>query len=318
MRKQLKMKLQKIEKRIKKIVKKEWLRLYIDIAHCNLRCAMCPRGNVSGLKNEGKGLMDFELFKGIIDKFVKEKVRIVDLRIGNWGEPLLNPALPKMISYAKDTLQPRFMDREGLIVMSTNLNYLRNPVELLESGINHIAISLSGMTQEVYSKNHIGGKIEDVLSNIVTLADTRDKRGIKNLLLQMIFHDFIYNKKDAEAAKKFCETHKIEFMLHRMYIPSTENNIKFHEKEEELSKFYSQFIDLAAEKKLMKTVKNIKKCHLRRHVITINYDGQLYRCCGVFEQKYFMGPFFDYRIKDIPNIKSTICEKCAQTPISFR
>lgn len=312
------MKLRKIKKRIKKIVKKERLRLYIDISHCNLRCAMCPRGSISGLKNDGKGLMDFELFKGIIDKFVKEKVRVRDLEIGNWGEPLLNPDLPKMIKYAKDTLRPRVMDREGPIKIDTNLNYLKNPAELLESGIDHIGISVSGMTQEIYSKNHIGGKIEDVLNNIVTLANIRDKMGIKNLLLQMIFHDFIYNKKDAEMAERFCEMHKIEFTPHRMYIPSIEDNIAFHEKEEEFTKFYSQFIDLAAEKKLMKTIKNIKKCHLRRRVITINYDGQLYRCCGVFEQKYFMGPFFDHRIKDIPNIKSAICEKCTQTPISFR
>jgi MoaA/NifB/PqqE/SkfB family radical SAM enzyme len=312
------MTLEKFKKRVKKIFVKEGLRLYIDVAHCNLRCAMCPKGSISNLKNEGEGLMELELFKRIIDKFIDENVKIRDLKIGNWGEPLLNPALPEMIKYAKN-LRHLFMDREGSFKINTNLTRLENPVELLESGIDHIGVSVSGMTQETYSRNRKGGKVDDVLSNIRKLAEIRDKRGIKGLELQMIFHDFLYNKEEAETARKFCETHNIVFTHNRMYIASVEDNIRFHGDEgEKLAKFYSEYIDLEAEKKCMKTIKNVKKCHLRRRVITINYDGQLYRCAGVFEQKYFMGPFFDHKIMDIPKIRSEICEQCAQTPISFR
>jgi len=313
-----KTKLERLKIAIQKFFEKERFRLYIDISHCNLRCVMCPRGGINGLRNEGKGLMDFDLFKEIVDKFVKEKVKINDFEIGNWGEPLLNPALPKMIKYAVDKLRPTFIDPKGKIKINTNLNYLINPIELLESGVTNIAVSTSGMTQEVYSRNHKGGKVELVLNNIMELVDIKNKRNIKGVSLEMVFHDFIYNKEDAEKARKFCENNGLKFTHQRMYLSSVEDNIKFQEEKERLTKFYEEFIDLVKEEKLLKTIKNVKKCHLRRRVITINYDGQLYRCCGVFEQKYFMGPFFDYKIKNIWKIKSAICDKCAKTPISFR
>ena len=313
-----KTKLWRLRRAIQKPFEKERFRLYIDVSSCNLRCVMCPRGGANGLINEGKGLMDFNLFKEIIDKFVKEKVSIDEIGIGNWGEPLLNPALPKMINYAVNTLQPVFMESKGKIKIGTNLNYLTDPIELLESGVTDILFSTSGMTQDVYSRNHKGGKADVVLKNIMQLVDIKRKRNIENVSLEMIFHDYIYNKEDAEKAKIFCEDNGIKFNHRRIYICSVEDNVKFQKEKERVVKLYEGFIDLAGEEKLQKTIKNVKKCHLRRHVITINYDGQLYRCAGVFEQKYFMGHFSDYKIKNIWKIRSAICDVCAKTPISFR
>ena len=70
----------------------------------------------------------------------------------------------------------------------------------------------------------------------------------------------------------------------------------------------------------MKTIdkSDIIKCRLRKDRITVNFDGQLYRCCEVYESKYFMGSIFDFKIRDTPKIKSEICEVCAKTPISWR
>ena len=48
--------------------------IYFDVASCNLRCAMCPNGGVSNLTNNSIGMMKYELFKKIIDKFVTEKI----------------------------------------------------------------------------------------------------------------------------------------------------------------------------------------------------------------------------------------------------
>ena len=199
-----KTKLERLKRAIQKPFEKERFRLYIDTSHCNLRCVMCPRGGVNGLKNEGMGLMDFELFKGIIDKLVKEKISINGLGFGNSGEPLLNPALPKMIKYAVDTLQPAFMEPKGKIKITTNLNHLIDPVGLLGSGVTNIIVSNSGMTQDVYSRNHKGGKIESVLKNIKELADIKKSRNMHDVALEMIFHDLVYNKEDAGQARQFC------------------------------------------------------------------------------------------------------------------
>lgn len=310
-----------LEKKIykfKMFIGKEEFRVLMDVAHCNLKCAMCPRGGVLGLKNEIRGLMSFKLFKDIIDKFVREKVKIRQLDIGNWGEPLLNPELPKMIEYVKDNWAPVFIGKKGSIKLSTNLNYLKDPDELLESGVDLIRVSVSGMSQKIYSKNHVGGDIGVVLRNISRLVDAKRKRNADSCIIEMAYHDLVYNKDDAETARKFCDSHGINFIHLDMFISCVEENVVFHRDKERFSGFYREFIDLDREIGRMKTVKDIKKCQVRRGIVTIFFTGQLCRCCGVFEEKNLMRPIFDYKIREIPNIPSGICDICAKTPMSWR
>ena len=292
--------------------------LNLDIASCNLRCAMCPNGKVSGLINNTRGLMGYGLFRKIIDKFVAENVKVWLLFFGNWGEPLLNHDISKMIRYAK--LKPGFLIESSVIEIATNLNYLHNPVELIESGVDCISVSISGMTQEVYEKNHRGGNINIVLDNILQLVEIKKRNRSDKPHLRINFHDTIYNKKDQNIAKKFCSDNELEFCLRRMYICSVDDNIRFQEEKEKFSKFYCNFIDLDKEIYLATTVspRDITNCFLRTSYVVINSNGQLYRCCGVFEEEYYMGSIFDFRIIDIPNIESKICQKCVNTPISWR
>jgi len=63
---------------------------------CNLRCALCPTGQNDKRRNQG--LMNFDLFRKIIDECGPY---IYELSLFNWGEPLLNKEIFKMIRYAK-------------------------------------------------------------------------------------------------------------------------------------------------------------------------------------------------------------------------
>jgi MoaA/NifB/PqqE/SkfB family radical SAM enzyme len=292
--------------------------LVIESSHCNLRCSMCPRGSINGLQNPDKGSMGYDLFKRIVDKFVNEKIWINGIVFGNWGEPLLDPDLPKMIHYAKS--HPTAMKPKTTVSINTTFNHLPSPLDLLTSGVDEIVISTSGMTQEVYSRNHRGGNIEIVLKNIMEFAKIRKAKGLEKIKLRMVFHDYIYNSNDAELARNFCKEYGLRFTLRHMYICNVEDAICFSANKESLQNYYSKFIELEKEIPFMKTMdyEKIKDCCLRKKRIIVNFDGQLYRCEGVFEKKYFLGSIFDFKIKDIPDIESDICKKCAQTPISFR
>lgn len=307
-----------ILQKLTKIIPRTTYHLYIDVSHCNLKCQMCPRGGVNDLQNPDRGLMSFDLFKRIVDKFVKEKVRIDDIAVGNWGEPLLNPDLPKMISYAKS--HPTAMKYKARVFVNTTLNRLVNPLELLKSGVDTIAITISGMSQEIYSKNHKGGNIEKVLKNIVELVEIRKSENLEKVKLRMIFHHYIYNSEDEKLAEEFCKKYGIRFSVSNPSIITVEDAVNFSRDKERLGNFYSQFIDLDREMALMKTMdyKDINNCRLRKDRVTVHFDGQLYRCCEVYEKKYFMGSIFDFNIKDIPDIDSDICRICADTPISWR
>lgn len=301
------------------IPEEKHFRLVVDVSHCNLKCAMCPRGGVNALENPDKGTMSFRLFQDIVQKFVKENVKISTFEIGNWGEPLLNHELPNIIQYAKS--KPGFMLTRGTAYVNTNLNYLPCPSKLLLSGIDKINISNSGMSQNIYSKNHRGGNFQKLIHNIKNLVRIRSENGLKNKVeLVMVFHDYIYNKEDANIAKRFCDKNGINFTLRRPYLCSVGDSVKFHENFGEMSSFYSSFIDINKTMCLMRKIDytQIKHCELLKRRVTVNFDGQLYRCCGVYEKRHFMGSIFEYELKQIPKIESDICKLCASTPIDWR
>jgi len=262
--------------------------------------------------------MSYDMFRRVIDKFKAEGVRIRELEFGSWGEPLLNGELPRMIRYARDVWPPTFLGKKGAIGVSTNLNYMKDPEGLILSGINRIRISISGMTQEVYSKNHIGGNIETVMRNILKLVEVNKKYRPADLSIGIGWHDLKYNKHQYGDAKKFCEDNGLFFKPMQLYIPSVEDNIFFHREKEKMTKYYGQYIDVDNEVRHMKLGKDVEKCQFRRSVIMLNSDGTVNRCNCVYEPGGIIGNLFDLKIRSIPRIRSQICEICAKTPMSWR
>jgi len=108
--------------------------------YCNLKCPLCPTG--AGLIRREKAAMSFEDFKKILDNLGNQ---IIHLRLWNWGEPLLNKELPKMIKYAKS--------KNIYVNTSTNSSFLNkeNVRELTNSGLDHLIVSLDGASEETYS-----------------------------------------------------------------------------------------------------------------------------------------------------------------------
>ena len=105
---------------------------------CPMDCKMCPRRNMT----RNLGYMKFPLFKQIIDQ-TKGYTNI--LWLDHFGDPLFNPQLKKMVSYAKTIgIETR---------ISTNPTSLseKRVKELIDTGLDRILLSLDGTNQETYS-----------------------------------------------------------------------------------------------------------------------------------------------------------------------
>ena len=110
-----------------------YLPLCLDIetaSICDLACPHCFREYIITPDK----IMNFELYKKIIDTAVKWKVPSIKL---NWrGEPLLNPKLSKFINYAKNN---------GILEVSINTNATnldeKKSNELIDSGLDLIIYS---------------------------------------------------------------------------------------------------------------------------------------------------------------------------------
>jgi MoaA/NifB/PqqE/SkfB family radical SAM enzyme len=123
--------------------------LFVDPSDaCNFQCKFCPSGNKTLLKQVDRKprLLDFDLFKKIIDNLDEFDRPLKVLRLYKDGEPLLNPRFPDMIAYAKQR-------GCALSIDTTTNGSLLNPemnVRLIDAGLDRINISVEGVSEEQY------------------------------------------------------------------------------------------------------------------------------------------------------------------------
>ena len=265
------------------LVKKLYLNNYpisltIDPCNlCNLNCELCP----SGLKIPGRkqSIMRFDIFKKIIDECGPY---LWDIYLFNWGEPLLNKELFRMIEYAKkyhiDT------------TVSTNLNYFNEEVckKLIESGLDILIVSLDGASQNSVQHYQKGSDFELVVSNMERIVKLKNKLDSKLPLVQWRYLENTLNEHEIEKAKTLAKQlgiDKLEIASFRCNMAdelflNNENqyqNVKsWLPKDEKLSMY-----DYKRKKK-----KKIKKlCRLLWFESVVNPYGSISPCCASWYER---------------------------------
>ena len=149
--------------------------LSIDIetaSICDLACPHCSREYIITPDK----VMSEDLYKRIIQETVDMGVPSIKL---NWrGEPLLNPKLSKMISYAKE---------KGILEVLINTNAVslteKKAEEIINSGLDVMIYSFDGGSKSTYEKmrpgRFIDNKFEKVYENIKKFSEIKKKLNSK-------------------------------------------------------------------------------------------------------------------------------------------
>ncbi|MBU0640373.1 MAG: radical SAM protein [Planctomycetes bacterium] len=148
--------------------------LKIDISPlCNLRCTICvhaePHGNPALERQvfRNRQRMTVEQYRRIIDE-VKEHTLAVSLYY--LGDPLAHPDLDEMCSIARDA---------GLNVhVNTNFSFALSDERIrriVTSGLTHLTVCVDGLSQEKYERTRVGGRINQVLSNLRRVCAVRQE-----------------------------------------------------------------------------------------------------------------------------------------------
>ena len=159
---------------------------------CNLRCVFCPTGQERNTR--GKAVLTLEKFKKIADRFGPY---LLHVDFCNWGEPLLNPALPAMVAYAKKFGIETKIDSN--LAMKLSPEYAR---ELVESGLDRMNISLDGASQKTYEVYRRGGSFDAVVANIGLLASEKKRADSQSPHLHWQFLVFRHNEHEIEKARE--------------------------------------------------------------------------------------------------------------------
>lgn len=154
---------------------------------CQMRCPMCKTTEMVKNGTAKFGFMDIGLYRKIIDECSGEPLYSIKL---SWrGEPLLNPHIVEMVSYAK---QKGIRD----VAFLSNGERLNSKLteDLVEAGLDWISISFDGMG-EIYNKIRKPAIFEETVEKIKYLRQYREKiKRSKPLIRVQSVHSAIRGK----------------------------------------------------------------------------------------------------------------------------
>ena len=257
--------------------------LLIDPSNlCNFKCIFCPTGHKDLIKSTGRynGLLDFDLYKKIIDDLKEFDEPIKTLRLYKEGEPLVNPKFAEMIKYAK---------KSGLVkrVDTTSNGALLKPElnrKIIDAGLDQINISVNGVSSEqlyYYTKTKVD--FDEYVRNI---RDLYENRGNCEISIKAIAENLT---KDEQ--KKFFDI-----------FGDISNRIVL----EHLSPAWPQFEfcnddnDFACGNYGQEIIDR-KVCPYIFYIMVINSDGRASTCVGDWPNKNIVGDTRVQTIKEIWN-----------------
>lgn len=133
---------------------------------CNLKCPMCYTITDEFKEKVNAKLMDFDLFKKIVDEI---SGNVSALRLSLRGEPTIHPKFIECVKYAKNN---------GIkeVSLLTNGSKLTDDFfkKIMEAGVDWISISIDGL-DNVYEGIRKPLKFKDTLQKIINIKEIKSK-----------------------------------------------------------------------------------------------------------------------------------------------
>ena len=171
-------------------------RMYIECtAACNISCTEACCAPETGItRTRQAGMLDFDLFRRVIDEVGASLVRV---DFFNYGEAFLHKRAVEMCEYIK-TRFPHIY-----IYTSTNGLALteQQARRLVHSGIDEVTFSIDGASQETYEKYRQRGRFDVAIRTLRTMSDERRRSGRDSPFLNWRYILFKWNDSDEEMAR---------------------------------------------------------------------------------------------------------------------
>jgi len=276
------------------------------INSCPVKCIPCPVGR-NILQHEPAILIDLDIASGCFYKLANE-LNVNTVIMGNWGEPLLHPNFPELVTLAK---------KAGIsyVGVSTSLSVKRDMREVAEAGLSSIHVSVSGATSDIYAKSHRKGEFDLVMRNLKSLSGYVSK--LKTApIITLRWHRYRHNEFQFEEAQTMCKNLGIVFLPYYGHLGSVESLIDWSNSalEEPLKSFVkdSVFEDFVLQ--ACNLNRNAHECRQSSQLV-IDSDGSLIFCCSCYKKYKQNLPFMPLTPKEIENYKrpdSSICKICLE------
>lgn len=285
--------------------------IYIEISgRCNGKCPYCARQRFKH-RYSGEN-MSPELFNKILDHLIA--IGLISVGCGttvhlyNWGEPFLNPEFNQILAIIK---------KNGLYA-GISSNFIMKPEIDKDNllSIHYVTLSLSGFTQESYSKIH-GASLNRVLSNFNTFYE-QIRTYARAVEINVAWHRYRFNEGELWEAYKYFNRRGIRFNPSIAYFNDLPEMLDYAEdklsKDREIQAEKDLFLEV-----ISKDVSHYKKkskhhyCFMWESLV-IDENGQLLLCCGIPNEDtaHVLGNVLEMSAEEIwqKKLSDPICNRC--------
>ena len=267
---------------------------------CTARCTMC----VINTSKRKPSIMSQETFKNILEKFLPYRNHLQYLSLFWNGEPLLDKGLSAKIKLAKEM----GFNSVGFATNCTELT-ASTSYELLKAGLDTLICSVDGITKETHEEIRIGTDYDQVVDNILTFLEIRNRFGHAKVVIR-----FICQKSNAHEWEDFKEWWK-PYLNPSIDMITSFDIIDVDGK-----------VENYGEKDVLSNIESPKTCDQLNNRMIVMSAGNVALCCADLDGKFnlgnvlekdpveiFNGPKFNLfrelismgRIKDLD-----LCNKC--------
>ncbi|MDX9689611.1 MAG: radical SAM/SPASM domain-containing protein [Proteobacteria bacterium] len=287
--------------------------LIVDpVLGCNLKCPSCPVAN-RPYSRPVKSVLTVERLAQILDKLIREVDGMkINTWLYNWTEPFLHPHLDELVRLVKN--------KTGYVGLSSNLNIRKTDVleRTLLAQPSGIKISVSGFTQEIYGRSHVGGDIDLVKANMRRISDFMRANGLTETKIWVGYH--VYNDNGGVEylrMRDFCEELGFAMDPYLAFLSPLEWSVEIAEGRADVAE---KLADVVTRLPLGPTdVMQMMKarlpydraCSWQKDMIALDADGNVDLCCRTFEQ-HLDANFLETSLEEIKDKQNRhfFCNRC--------
>ena len=237
---------------------------------CNLQCPVCyenrKKHDFEGAR--GYGRMKFEDFKNIVDELSPWIFRI---NLYGFGEPFLYDEIFEMIRYATD--------HDISVAITSNFNTIDQERinKIIDSGLEHLIISIDGIDQQSYEKYKVGGNYDNIINNIKKLIETKKEKKARYPLVDWQFLIMKHNVSYMDQAARIAGDLGIGIRFSRIGVDLNNEKERAEWLPEENTRNFFRFED-----QIIKSQKEIPLCSWLYRTVFINWDLGISPCCNYY------------------------------------
>jgi MoaA/NifB/PqqE/SkfB family radical SAM enzyme len=237
---------------------------------CHMSCAGCAHVSKDYKKTLNSTMrMSVDRIAEIVDPVARD---LIGVSLSGYGEPLLNQALPDIVTYLRS--------RRICTTFPTNMSVRLSDAQvdaLVSAAPDMMMISLDGASEETYRQYRVGGNFELVLENVRRLVDAKQRLGTARPFLVWKMVIFPHNAHEVPIAKRRAKA--LGFDACDFVIDNTG----------------PEFAATLAEKN-RKMVAARKPCFWAWNTAVIRWDGTVQACCW---NKVPLGNAADQGLRDV-------------------